>query len=231
MNMTDRQSQFLKEIIDNYVVTAEPVASGLLAGKADVSSATVRNDMADLERGGYIAQPYTSAGRVPTLKGYRYYLDNFFQAKKPPRALQEKLANAAAGSNAVKELSKETAEAACLAVLVAFERNNFFYTGLSQLFSQPEFEEQKQVVSITSVLDAFDDVMLELHESAGDALKIVIGNDNPFSPATALLVSKISVAEGHKGVMAMLGPLRMNYNANAGMLNYIKQSLDKKYVK
>lgn len=77
MEMDDRKSKVLQAIIDDYVSTAEPVGSRTIARKYQlgVSPATIRNEMADLEDLGYIEQPHTSAGRVPSNRGYRYYVD------------------------------------------------------------------------------------------------------------------------------------------------------------
>src|SRR5215475_2094569 len=79
--MTERQKQILSAIIEQYAEVAVPVGSSLLAKVFDVSSATVRAEMAELEREGYIAQPHTSAGRVPTDKGYRFYVNNLAEEK------------------------------------------------------------------------------------------------------------------------------------------------------
>src|SRR5690349_15910787 len=75
--LDDRKAAILKAVVEEYVATAQPVGSAHVARMPDVnvSSATVRNDMAILERDGYIAQPHTSAGRVPTDKGYRFFVD------------------------------------------------------------------------------------------------------------------------------------------------------------
>src|ERR1700753_2232781 len=74
--MTDRQQAILSAIVEQYAEVASPVGSTLLAKLFDVSSATVRAEMAELERLGFISQPHTSAGRVPTDKGYRFYVNN-----------------------------------------------------------------------------------------------------------------------------------------------------------
>src|ERR1039458_6428066 len=74
--MSERQQQILFAIIEQYAEVASPVGSTLLAKLFNVSSATIRAEMAELERLGYIQQPHTSAGRVPTDKGYRYYVNN-----------------------------------------------------------------------------------------------------------------------------------------------------------
>ena len=76
--LDDRKSAILRAVVQQYIETAQPVGSTAVAARPDVavSSATVRNDMTVLERDGYLAQPHTSAGRVPTEKGYRYFVDH-----------------------------------------------------------------------------------------------------------------------------------------------------------
>ena len=83
MEMTERKKEILKTIINEYIVTANPVGSRTLARKYDfgVSSATIRNEMADLELAGYLEQPHKSAGRVPSDKGYRFYVDSLMDLK------------------------------------------------------------------------------------------------------------------------------------------------------
>lgn len=79
--LSERKMQILKTLIDDYVQTAQPVGSRTISRKYDLglSSATIRNEMADLEDMGYISQPHTSAGRVPSDKGYRFYVDHLMQ--------------------------------------------------------------------------------------------------------------------------------------------------------
>ncbi|QQE73100.1 heat-inducible transcriptional repressor HrcA [Brevibacillus composti] len=79
--LSDRQRLILNAIVDNYIHSAEPVGSRTISKREDIgfSSATIRNDMADLEELGYLEQPHTSAGRVPSTKGYRFYVDNLIQ--------------------------------------------------------------------------------------------------------------------------------------------------------
>ncbi len=75
--LDDRKASILRAVVEEYIETAQPVGSGHVARAAavNVSSATVRNDMATLEQEGYLFQPHTSAGRVPTEKGYRFFVD------------------------------------------------------------------------------------------------------------------------------------------------------------
>ena len=75
--ITSRQQQLLKEIVEKYITDVEPVSSKLLTDRLTVSSATIRNEMNELEKQGFIYQPHTSAGRVPTVAGYKFYVKNF----------------------------------------------------------------------------------------------------------------------------------------------------------
>src|SRR6056297_688840 len=83
-NMSNRKKKILKAIIQEHILTAEPVGSRTLAKNYDfgVSSATIRNEMADLEEMGFLEQPHTSAGRVPSDKGYRYYVDVLMEQER-----------------------------------------------------------------------------------------------------------------------------------------------------
>src|SRR5207244_8045090 len=82
MDAAERRATVLKTVVEEYVRTAQPVASQTVTDSRDlgVSSATVRNDMTQLEREGFLAQPHTSAGRIPTDQGYRYFVDHFTSA-------------------------------------------------------------------------------------------------------------------------------------------------------
>jgi len=70
-----RKRKILQAIVEEYIDTAEPVSSGNLVKELECSSATIRNEMAELEKIGYIEKPHTSSGRIPSQKGYRYYVD------------------------------------------------------------------------------------------------------------------------------------------------------------
>lgn len=92
MELDERKMKILQAIISTYLETGEPVGSRTISKYADlnVSSATIRNEMSDLEEMGYILQPHTSAGRIPSDKGYRLYVDNMMQQKRNEIRQQEK---------------------------------------------------------------------------------------------------------------------------------------------
>ena len=107
--LDERKKKVLQAIIDEYINTAEPVSSGTLVKKynLDCSSATIRNEMAELESIGYLDKPHTSAGRVPSAKGYRFYVDELLKeddiSLEEIKYIQSKLETKV---NAIEELTK-----------------------------------------------------------------------------------------------------------------------------
>ncbi len=91
MEMNERKKGILKAVINEFILTAEPIGSRTISKKYDlnVSSATIRNEMADLEELGYLQQPHTSAGRIPSDKGYRFYVDSLINIEKIPESFEE----------------------------------------------------------------------------------------------------------------------------------------------
>ena len=95
MELSERKLKILQAIISDYIKTAEPVGSRTLSKQEGLnySPATIRNEMADLEEMGYILQPHTSAGRIPSDKGYRFYVDHLMKEKdREIEALRAKIA-------------------------------------------------------------------------------------------------------------------------------------------
>jgi heat-inducible transcriptional repressor len=113
MDVVDRRAAVLRAIVEEYVQTAQPVASQAIARSRSlgVSSATVRNDMTQLEREGYIVQPHTSAGRIPTDQGYRYFVDHFTKAGSLPAAQRRAVAEFfASAHSALEDMLHETSQ-------------------------------------------------------------------------------------------------------------------------
>lgn len=226
-NMTARQETLLKELLEKFISQAEPVSSALLAKRLRVSSATVRNELAELEKAGYVEQPHTSAGRIPTLQGYRFYVERYLSSKEPAEAVSKRLKGCLNADHQAKAIAKELAELAHAAVMIALGKDSFYYTGISELFSQPEFNNQQTVVSISRVLDVLGEALESLYRSASTETSVLIGENNPLSPACALFVNRCLVEKDREGILAMVAPLRNDYNRNLGMISFAKQLLDK----
>lgn len=218
-----RKETLLKLTVRRYVKSAEPVGSAWLAEESglDVSSATIRNELAVLEELGYLLQPHTSAGRAPSEKGYRYYVANFLEKKPPSGEVAEAIADAVHESfedaERLRRAAKALADLAQESALVAFAPRNVYYTGLSNLFGKPEFRQFAQVAVMSKVLDHLDETMEKMFPEVPPSVSVLIGSQNPFGPECGLIVARAPM-EGGYGVLGILGPMRMDYDAHVGLL-------------
>jgi len=230
--MDSRKNELLAEVIHCYVREAEPVGSRALEGALGVSSATIRNEMAELESEGYLRQPYTSAGRVPTLKGYKFYIDNLLNINEPKPEEQGSLQDIVKSYQnnhdiMLKNLAKTIAEFTGQATIVGFSPEDVYYTGLTNLFSQPEFSHIDMVISMSRVIDHLAQGMTKLYRKVDGIKKVEVclGESNPFGEDSALLLTHCSTVRGHE-LIGILGPLRMDYDSNIGRLQYVRSILN-----
>jgi len=220
--MNQRQEKLFLKIVQEYIDSAEPVGSSLLASKYNfgVSAATIRNDMVDLENEGLIMHPYTSAGRIPTEKGYKLYLDNYLhkikEINKRDKDKLNELNKEKDKEIKIKNIAKEIAHLSGSAVVVALDRNNVYYTGIANLLAQPDFADLPVIYNISEVMDHLDEVVLEIYDQV-DKIEVKIGSENYFDRSCA----SVLVRNGEQLIM-ILGPVRMNYERNIGLINYLQ---------
>ena len=229
--MEERQKNLLKYIIEEHIKTASPVSSSLITEKyfPELSSATIRNEMSELEDLGYIVQPHTSAGRIPTLSGFKRYVEGLEADEKLSSRDENNLdkLDLSSGRENIKALARKLSELTNDAVVVGFSPFDFYYTGLSNLFSQPEFLDNELVHSMSQVFDGLDDAMERIYQTAGDDSEIVLGDDNPFGESCSAVVFKMVFDDGEV-VVAILGPMRMDYSRNLGLVDYLQKKLNYK---
>lgn len=221
--MNDRQQALLRTIITDYIKTAQPVGSQFIArtGRLNVSPATIRNEMVELEAAGYLYQPHTSAGRVPTVKGYQFYIDNFLEERPVPKRQERQLTQAADQGEQperLKALAKVIAEFSDGAVFIGFSGSDLYYTGLSNLFSQPEFAQHDLVRNLSEAIDHLDRVVNDIFSTIDEA-EVLIGARNPFGHDCSAVVAKYEI-NGVVGLLGILGPMRMDYQHNLGLIRY-----------
>lgn len=225
--ITDRKQFLLDTIVKEYIKTAQPVSSGILVEKykLDISPATVRNEMMELEDEGYIFQPHTSSGRVPTELAYQTFIDSLRKNKKTKflKEAEEKLLNSLFKQDEVafRQTAKAIAELAGGAVFWAFHKNDLYYTGLSNLFSQPEFKQVNAVCDVSNIIDRLEEIIDDVFEELEEGEQILIGQNNPFGDflSTVLVKYRNNQADGLFGI---LGPMRMDYGRNLALAEFIK---------
>lgn len=229
--MDPRQEQILKAIVEEYVKTAEPVPSKVLVQSYDlgVSPATVRNEMAALEVGGFIRQPHTSAGRVPTEKGYSYYINKFAKSEvkhRTSKGLRKAADEGGSDEETMRALSKELVRLSGDMAIAAFGGGQAFYTGLGNLFQKPDFQDLDLVRSVSTLLDRFDEVVGTVFDELNREPQVMIGRDNPFGKDTAAVMVKCKLPNGRIGLIGLIGPMRMDYPKNLGLMGEVIEILE-----
>jgi heat-inducible transcriptional repressor len=215
--LTERQQRILQAVVEQYAEVASPVGSSLLAKLFDVSSATIRSEMAELEKQGYIKQPHTSAGRIPTDKGYRFYVNNIAEtAPETPaeRRVEKALATRVASGGESERIIKNAVD-----TLVDLTHNlglatigdQLYMSGLSNLFGQPEFMNSGQVREVARLLDNLEPWLYEA--APNEPLSVYIGQENPIgrSAGCSLIVSRFRSKYSDRSYIGVLGPTRQSY--------------------
>lgn len=214
--MTPRQEKILQAIVEQYAEVASPVGSSLLARVFDVSSATIRSEMAELERLGYITQPHTSAGRIPTDKGYRYYVNQLSESQVPSeerraeRALTARVQHGGLPEQTIRNAVDTLVELTHNLGLATIG-NQLYMSGLSNLFGQPEFMHPGQVQEVARLLD---NLQPWLNETAPNKpLSVYIGRENPIgrSAGASLIISRFRSPFSDRSYIGVLGPTRQSY--------------------
>lgn len=239
--LTVRQQQLVAKVIEEFIQTAEPVSSKTIAasGYFDVRSATIRNEMGDLEDMGYLEQLHTSGGRVPTARAYRLYVNDLIAREGVSintmyrRRIDEALADADVRDP--EEVNKVLARtvgqlSGSLVMANISEQEESYKCGLSRLMSAPEFREHDRLLGLTEFLDQFDQMFERMHRGMwGDEksheIKIVIGteNDDARIRDETMIVSRYRLPRGAEGTLTLVGPMRMDYRKNLGLMTYIVQ--------
>lgn len=229
--ISERKKFLLETIVREYVKTATPVSSGALVEKykLEISPATVRNEMMELEDEGYIHQPHTSAGRIPTEAAYELLLRGVGELKKKKDLketeikLLEQLFKREEG--AFRQTAKTIAELSSGAVFWAFHKNDLYYTGLSNLFSQPEFKQVNAVCDVSGVIDRLEEIIDDIFEDLGEGEQVLIGSKNPFGNFLSTVLVKYK-NNNQSGIFGILGPLRMDYGRNLALVEFIKKKFE-----
>jgi len=234
--MNKRQEKILASVIEEYTQTANAVGSKVLVDRygIEASPATIRNDMVELEKIGYLHQPHISAGRIPTDKGYRYFVETLMKDKELTKReqirLQEELLKLKAQNT---RLSRTTAKllsgiSGNLAISGLLESDEFDDFGMSELLDEPEFREMDEVCRLAETLDyvdeMFDKIINEMEEGE---TKIFIGKENPIREISncSMIVTPYKLKNGEKGVLALIGPKRMKYAKNKSLIEYVRKML------
>lgn len=215
--MSERQAKLLAAIVEQYAELATPVGSVLLAKLFGVSSATIRSEMVKLEEMGYITQPYTSAGRIPTDKGYRLYVNSIVEGgdvrgseNRYTKAIQASLSNYGRADHAIKTAVDSLVELTHNLGLATIG-DQLYMAGIGNLFAQPEFDDGQHVRDVARLIDNLEPWLREA--APNEPLNVFIGNENPIGKGSgvSLIISRFRSPYSDRSYIGVLGPTRQSY--------------------
>lgn len=217
--MTERQVQILAAIIEQYAEIASPVGSVTLAKLFGVSSATIRSEMVKLEELGLIAQPHTSAGRIPTDQGYRFYVNalNESHAEKPQqldrstRAIEARVSTHGDRADRAIRSAVDSLVDLTQNLGLATIGDELYLSGMGNLFSQPEFLQGDHAQGVARLLDNLEPWLREA--APNEPLNVFIGAENPIGKTSGatLIISRFRSPYSDKSYIGVLGPTRQSY--------------------
>jgi len=231
--ITERQKDILNGIIKEYISSADPISSQLLEEKYElgICPATIRSEMQKLTNEGFLCQPHTSAGRIPTDKGYEFFVEKLFEEMLSGQDKSFNLGDwlwkeSEDISKLASLITKDVAEASSnLALTYLVEDEILWKEGWENILKEPEFEEKRQIEHFIDFLKSFE---ANIKETCSDRrIQIYIGK-NPFSKFHdfSIILSSCRFPKKQKGFLAILGPKRMNYDRNISLINFAVKNLE-----
>lgn len=249
MPITDRQKGILWAVIEEYAKKAEPVSSKALSQKRgfEIGAPMIRKEMNQLEQYGFLISPHTSAGRVPTDKAYRLYIQGNMsdrsnethrtnktgltpkETKKVTVSLQKEWPDEQSLLKEISHLTSEISQELSIAGAVGGENSYIF--GFSNLIDEPEFSSSAGVGQLMRFMDNVDHCFDALwNKFLYQDLQVFIGSENPIKEINefTLITGKYQLPDGDDGFISIIGPKRMNYRRNMALVEYIGDCLNGK---
>ena len=229
-----RRKAVLTATINRYIQDATPVASEDIAAEFDLSSATIRNIFVELEENGYLAHPYTSGGRMPTERGYRYYVDFLLSQMELLDDEKEDIVRgfkreARRLEDALEETSEVLSAITHYAGIVSFleKQDKLFYRGISRILEHPEFKDYDKIRMLIGMIEEKGRLLDIINRDFSGKVKVYIGRELgcPEMENCALVVSAYNHKEKPLGKLAVLGPVRMEYKHIIPAIEYISDVL------
>jgi transcriptional regulator of heat shock response len=231
--LTARQTQVLKSLIDEYLETAEPVGSENLEKKYSmgVSPATIRSEMCALTKTGFLRQPHTSAGRIPTPKAMKFYIDQLMDERQMSLAEEVKVKeDVMEGKNDVDKILEEATHSLAqatksLAIGAVDDEDKLWHSGFANVFNNPEFEDFRATASLFSFLEEVQRMHeLFFHRMTGTSpVEVIFGEDlgwPGFSPI-GVVGTRFQLL-GKNCALGVIGPARLPYPRVIPVMRYFR---------
>ncbi len=240
MQISERKKRILNAIVSEYIDTAEPVSSVTIVNKynAGCSSATVRNEMAELEDMGYLDKPHTSAGRMPSGRGYRFYVDSLLpykQSENTAMALRKAFLSQLSESDDLIEKASEFISRFTNYTVIASDSfdnspRRVYTGGVVNIFNHPEYRNLEKARRLISFIDCRDRIcrLISEHDD-GENVRILIGDENTFEDLKdcSMVISHYRDNSGRRGGLGIIGPTRMHYAQAVASLEAVTDLIQK----
>lgn len=229
--INERQVKILNVLIKEYIQSAQPISSGLLQKKYNlyIKNAMIRREMQVLTSRGFLYQPYTSAGKVPTDKGYRFFVDDLLEKELNCFEIKDWFKNEIEDNiKLIQSLTKNLAHISNSLVLTYLEKENIFWKdGWEEILKEPEFSEKNFALNFVEFLEIFENNIENF--KINSKIKIYIGKENPVKKGKnfSVIASKCNLPTGEDTILFLLGPKRMAYDINIGLINSLTKLLNK----
>jgi len=232
-DLTPRQIQILKAVIDEYISTADAVGSETLEKKHNlgVSPATIRNEMVRLTDLGMLKQPHTSAGRAPTPVALKYYVEQLMKPKDlsvaEEVAVKEKVWSYRQEiDKLLREATKALAEKTKTLAITATNEGDLYYAGAANILDMPEFYDYQLTHDLLGTLDTYG-FWWDILEAHVDPFSILVGDDLSTGSLTACGFVYHKFKTPHvSGAIGVVGPSRLNYSAVIPVVRYLGNFID-----
>jgi transcriptional regulator of heat shock response len=235
--LNTRGKKVLQAIVESYIETASPVSSQTITQRfrSRSSPATIRNVMGQLDEMGLVWQPHTSAGRIPTDEGYRYYIDSLLDVERlsvQDRELIE--SQCLSRKNVLDDLLTETLRILSnlsgypTLAFSYFTKTRLYVERVSYFFEQPEFQDTQKLRAIIKTFEQQEPLLEIMREDLHpDGIKVHIGKENPCEEIRecSLVISNFKIKNRNIGTLGIIGPRRMFYSKVISAVSYMARIL------
>ncbi len=215
-----RQNKVLEAVVKYHTESALPVSSSQIARELGLSSATIRNVMFELEKEGYLKQPYTSAGRIPTDLGYRRYVDNMrysarrFSYRNISSKIKQFISRKKFFEEVIEGVSSAISQITRYTGLALSPNNKLYFGGTYHMLEQPEFSELEAVRDFLKVLEEKNELVQIMNQDLETkGTTVHIGRENIFDELKecTIITSTYRFRKRVCGNIGVIGPMRMSY--------------------
>ena len=234
-DLTDRQRALLKAIIEEYIEAAEPIGSEVIERKYNlgISPATIRIEMVHLTEAGYLRQPHTSAGRIPTSMGFRLFISELMKEKDLPVTTEVSIKEALMSQKykqerVLKEAVKALAKQCDMLGLAIDCDNQIYYAGAANILDWPEFYDIDVTRYVLGLFDEYPRLQNIIGRAQGaDPIHILFGEDMEFESlrSTGFVFTRYEIDPEKEGIIGVIGPARMNFPKVLPYIKYVRDMI------